>query len=49
MPIEPPRKVTQTQIIRREEEAGFQQKKKQLKKEQPKNEPRKDGKIDIKV
>ena len=50
MPIEPPGKINETQIIRREEGATMQQKKKQMsqKKNQPK-EPEKIGKIDIKI
>jgi len=49
MPIEPPRKITETQIIRREENATFQQRKKQVKKEPLKKEPEKTGKVDIKI
>lgn len=49
MPIEPPRKITETQIIRREESTAFQQRKKQAKKEPLKKEPEKTGKVDIKI
>jgi hypothetical protein len=49
MPIEPPRKITETQIIQREENATFQQRKKKMKKEERKKEPEKTGKVDIKV
>lgn len=50
MPIEPPGKITGTPIIRREESAGSEQKKK---KNPHKEEPRKDekpaGKVDIRI
>jgi len=49
MPIEPPRKITETQVIHREESATFQQRKKKMKKEPPKAEPEKTGKVDIKI
>ncbi len=49
MPIEPPGKIGETTIVRREENATLKQKKKQAKKEQPKQEPEKSGKIDIKI
>ena len=50
MPVDPPKKISETQIIRREEGTGFQQRKKpkQPKKEE-KKEPEKTGKVDIKV
>ena len=50
MPIEPPRKVTQTPIVRREEGTRDQQRKKKqpLKKEDETGAP-KPGKVDIKV
>lgn len=50
MPIEPSKKVMETPIIRREENAAFQQKKKQpaRKQEQNKDQER-SGKVDIKV
>lgn len=50
MPVEPPRKISESQIIRREEGAFPQPRKKPAppKKEQ-KKEPDKTGKVDIKV
>jgi hypothetical protein len=50
MPIEPPGKINETQIIRREEGATMQQKKKQTpEKKNQIREPEKSGKIDIKI
>jgi len=50
MPVEPPRKITETQIIQREEGKGSQQKKKPAPpKEGLKKEPEQPGKVDIKV
>lgn len=49
MPIEPPGRISETKIVQREENATFKQKKKQAKKEDPKQEPAKSGKIDIKI
>lgn len=51
MPVEPPRKITGTQIIRREEEGrGSPQKKKPTPpKEGLKKEPEQPGKVDIKI
>jgi hypothetical protein len=49
MPIEPPGKISETKIVRREENADLKQKKKQAKKEEPKQEHDKSGKIDIKI
>jgi hypothetical protein len=50
MAIEPSKKVTETQIIRREENTAFQQKKKQQTRKQEliKDQDR-SGKVDIKV
>jgi len=54
MPIEPPRKISETQIIRREDGAGYQKKKKPAspkneQKPEEKNVPEKTGKIDIRI
>jgi hypothetical protein len=49
MPIEPPGKIGEPNLIRREENATFKQKKKQAKKEEPKQESETSGKIDIKI
>ena len=50
MPVEPPRKITETQIIRREESATLEQRKKQNpKKKNQIKEPAKSGKVDIKI
>jgi len=49
MPIEPPGKIGEAKIVRREEHATLKQKKKQAKKEEPGQEPGKTGKIDIKI
>jgi hypothetical protein len=50
MPVEPPRKITETQIIRREEGKGPQQKKKPTPpKDGLKKEPERPGKVDIKI
>jgi hypothetical protein len=49
MPIEPPRKITETQIIRREEGTALDQRKKRFKKNDQKKEPEKSGKVDIKI
>jgi hypothetical protein len=50
MPVEPPRKITETQIIRREEGKGSQQKKKPTHpKDGLKKEPEQPGKVDIKI
>jgi hypothetical protein len=43
MPVEPPRKISETQTIRREEGPTLEQRKKQNK------EPIKSGKVDIKI
>ncbi len=51
MPIEPPRKINETQIIRREESTNMQQRKKkaEMKKGLEKKDTEKTGKIDIKI
>jgi hypothetical protein len=50
MPVEPTRKITETPIIRREEDKGFQRKKKQPSlKDVSKKEPERTGKVDIKI
>ncbi len=51
MPIEPPRKINETQIIRREEGTTMQQRKKkgETKKTAEKKETEKTGKVDIKI
>jgi hypothetical protein len=49
MPVEPPRKITETQIIRREEETTLERRKKQLIKKEKKKEPEKSGKVDIRI
>ena len=50
MPVEPPRKITETQIIRREEGTALDKRKKPfLKKNDQKKEPDKSGKVDIKI
>ncbi|HYA88519.1 MAG TPA: hypothetical protein VEI57_15810 [Nitrospirota bacterium] len=49
MPIEPPGKIGETKIVRREENATLKQKKKQVKKDEPERESGKSGKIDIKI
>jgi len=50
MAVEPPRKITGTTIIRREEGTGSQQKKKQQpRKDEPRQEPTSPGKVDIKI
>jgi|APDOM4702015023_1054809.scaffolds.fasta_scaffold1090417_1 hypothetical protein len=50
MPVEPPRKITETQIIRREEGNSPRQKKKPApQKEGLKKEPEQPGKVDIKI
>jgi hypothetical protein len=50
MPVEPPRKISESQIIRREEGAFHQpQRKPAPPKKEPQKEPEKTGKVDIKV
>jgi hypothetical protein len=50
MPIEPPRKITETQIIRREEGTALDKRKKPFaKKNDQKKGPEKSGKVDIKI
>jgi hypothetical protein len=49
MPIEPPGKISGLKIVRREENSTLEQKKRQAKKERPKQEQEKTGKIDIKI
>jgi PBP1b-binding outer membrane lipoprotein LpoB len=49
MAIEPPGKISETKIVRREESAAFKQKKKQVRKEQESQENEKSGTIDIKI
>jgi hypothetical protein len=49
MPVEPPRKITETQIIRREEGTTLGRRKKPLIKNEKKKEPEKSGKVDIKI
>jgi len=50
MPVEPPRKITETQIIRREEGKGSGQKKKpEPPKAGLKKGPDQPGKVDIKI
>jgi len=49
MPIEPPRRITETQIIKREENATLQQRKKQAPKKKGPQQPDKPGKVDIKI
>ena len=50
MPVEPPRKITETQIIRHEEGNGPRQKKKPMpRKDGLKREPEQPGKVDIKI
>jgi hypothetical protein len=51
MPVEPPRRITETQIIQREEGKGSQQKKKKPMppKDGLKKEPEQPGKVDIKI
>jgi len=51
MPVEPPRKITETQIIiRQEENKGSPQKKKQPPvKDGLKKEPKQPGKVDIRI
>jgi hypothetical protein len=50
MPVEPPRKITETQIIRREEGKGSSQKRKQAPpKDGLKKEQEQPGKVDIKI
>jgi len=49
MPIEPPGKISEPNLIWREENATLKQKKKQVKKEEPKQESENSGKIDIKI
>lgn len=50
MPVEPPRKITETQIIRREEGNGPRRKKKPTPpKDGLKKEPEQPGKVDIRI
>jgi hypothetical protein len=50
MPVEPPRKISETQTIRREEGPTLEQRKKQNPKKKDQNkEPIKSGKVDIKI
>jgi len=49
MPVEPSKKISGTQIIRREEGPAPQQKKKQDQKKKEQKAPEKSGSIDIKV
>lgn len=50
MPIEPPGKITEIQIIRREENDGSKRKKKEKpRKEETKRAPDKPGRVDIKI
>ncbi len=51
MPVDPSRKISETQIIRREEQTNLKQKKKpaQQKKDQGRKEKEKTGIVDIKV
>ncbi len=51
MPIEPPGKINETQILRREEGTTMQQRKKkrETKKAAEKKEAEKSGKVDIKI
>ena len=50
MPVEPPRKITQTQIVQREEGKGFDKKKNpRPPKSEPKQEQKRPGKVDIKI
>lgn len=51
MPVDPPRKITETQIIRREENTNMHQRKKPSphKKDQDRKDQEKSGIVDIKV
>ena len=50
MPVEPPGKIIETPTIGREEGPGFQKRKKpKPPQEEPKEEPNKSGKVDIKI
>jgi len=49
MPIEPPGKISESKIVRREENATLRQKKRQVKKEEQKQQSENSRMIDIKI